>query len=566
MISKSTLIAVPAIVGACLLLLLISPQVKTGDEVRYLFYAASLWHHLTLTMSAAEWANVSPQLLGYKMGLPYLGDGTLVGHPVYVEFILFPLAAFGSAGLRAGGLAAGILGLLCLFFVLRRENSPIAALPAVIIAALSIPLISYIHTYWIEVFVFCAVAIGIYQLPKAGKGFASDMWRAGLILLIPYVHLRASVIGAAIFIAFLARVYSAVGWRPIRFVALCILAALFLVLLLVGNYEIYGAITGSVTTARPPSPFEALSVVAMQATDIKGIFPYAPIWLLGCAGLIIASYRKNRLAIECLCFLVVALFTSIGVNPGEGWPARFFVALVPMLTVGLSFWFFYISNGWQASVTAVLCGLTAVNSILFLFAPNKLLENRQADTTFTYIFQKIGGLNIGLFEPVEGINPGLARGIMVALACVIGLCAYGSISKRIWPTVSAAVVILCFLEIGRVSSVPLSVTAHGQTLDIKFPELHRRTYVQIGHLWERWDMPPAWPTLTVTKVTQGGPYETISTRPNQVIFAACETGVSAVKVTGNNINLPGEAKYGVQAYKSDSILLAIYDKFFDTCE
>jgi hypothetical protein len=59
---------------------------------------------------------------------------------------------------------------------------------------------------------------------------------------------------------------------PLFVVAVCLLA-----LLLAANWSIYGSFSGSITSAHPPAPSELFSVLAMQMTDIKGVFPYAPI-------------------------------------------------------------------------------------------------------------------------------------------------------------------------------------------------------------------------------------------------------------------------------------------------
>lgn len=138
---------------------------------------------------------------------------------------------------------------------------------------------------------------------------------------------------------------------------------------------------------------------------------------------------------ERLIFAVVALATSVGVNPGEGWPARFFVVATPMLAVGLAFWFDR-QFGWvRGVISAVLVIVTMTVSLVFVRIPNLPLENRQSDGVFQRIYDHIGALNPGLFLPNEFIDIALSQWLFSGALLGIGLFAWAACSRRTFPAV-----------------------------------------------------------------------------------------------------------------------------------
>lgn len=555
---RSLVIDVAALTGLVLALHLFTIHASfapvTGDEIRYFLYSHSIWFFRTTVMSIEDWRRVSLAVLGYRTDtFPTIGNGDILAHPIYVATILSPLSQFSIAGLRLAGFIAGCAGLVCLYRVIRTFCTAGPATLAVATAAFAFPVIAYLRTYWIEIFIFLSISAGLLLLTKAGASRLGDACRGAVILLIPFVHLRGSVIGAVLFGLFLARIYEktrAVG----RVLPLLGLAALFLAALIGLNLVIYGNLTGSVNTARPPAPDEALGVIAMQIVGLKGLFPYAPIWALGYAGLVAGAFRLNRLVAECALLAVVALFTSVGVNPGEGWPGRFFVASVPMLTVGLAFWLQNLRFPAQMGLTALAAAVTGFSTGLFFFRSSLFIDGRQSDATFQKFFDYVGQFNPGLFEPTEFIDIGLANALGAIFFVIVTAGALSIVLGRQWPALLACVLAMGMLELTRVREIPSLTRSNPDQLVVTFPKPPKTAIVQFGLYAETWFVGPAYPRFDVTLRTNDAPTRTYSTPANQVVSVTCATGVSEVTIQTQGVDLAHASATRLRTYESISIL------------
>ena len=205
-------------------------------------------------MAAAEWNRLAFQAgRVLPQGLPTGGEGSVLMNGVYLPALLSPVAGlFSLAGLRCASLAAGLAGLAFLLRLARRAASPQPALAAVGLTALSIPLLPYLHLFYMESFLFALVCWGWDRLQKAGRGAAGDLLTAAILMLIPFVHMRGSMVAACLFAALLQQLLRR-GLRR-RTLLLLLLGLCAGSLLLALNVAIYGAITGPVNTARPPAP------------------------------------------------------------------------------------------------------------------------------------------------------------------------------------------------------------------------------------------------------------------------------------------------------------------------
>lgn len=549
-----------------LIMLAVQTIAVTGDEPRYILFAASIWEYGTLVMPAAEWVQHSSAWLGYQMdALPALGDGAILGHPIYVTALLSPFAEFGSAGLRATGLLAGLFGLAALYIAMRHIAGSIPASIATVCAGLLFPLVPYLHTFWAEVFIFAGIAAGLMQLPRAGESRASDLWRGAIILIIPFIHLRGAVIGTAIFLAFFLRVYHSAGFDTRRLAPLAILASGFALLLIGLNVLVYGSPIGSVTTARPPSLFELYDVVATNLVTVKGLLPYAPIWILGYAGLVAGAARRERLATEGGVFAGLALLTSIGINPGEGAPGRFLIASAPMLAIGLAYWLSRSTNRWQWLLTTVLMALSLAHTVVFVARPNLHLENRQSDVVFQYLYDQIGLFNFGLFAPVEGIDTGLARVFLLIVGVMIALAAASVIFNRRRFSVAGFLLALALVEMTRATEIPVQPSVDSGILSAALPTSPKQVSIAFGKPWERWYAPP-YPLITSTTLIDGG-FREQDTRPANPIFSEeCHRGISAMALQSSDFDIAAAAEFRLRAFETASVLTRSYIGFMQICD
>ena len=250
----------------------------TGDEQRYLLYALSFFRHGTLTMPLAEWNRVMLHVThGGATSLPAGGGGVVVMNGVYWPVILSPVAGlFSLGGLRAATLLAGLAGLAALHRLLRRVAGPLPSLAALFIVAFSMPLLPYLHLFYMETFLFALVCWAWQRLQATGRGVSYDLLTAAILI----VHMRGSGVAALLFDGLLAQVLERRLWR--RAALLLALAATTAIGFVGLNLAIYGAVTGPVNTARPPSPADWFPVLSMQLFNVhRGRFVYAPIWSPG---------------------------------------------------------------------------------------------------------------------------------------------------------------------------------------------------------------------------------------------------------------------------------------------
>ena len=546
-------------------MLALKPRVVTGDETRYVLYTMSIWLNGSLIMPLADWTAKSGSWLGYTMSeYPALAEGLVLGHPVYVGALLSPLAFFGMAGLRGAGLAAGLLGLWLVYRSARNVSGLIPSAIALITAGLTLPLAPYVFTYWIEVFIFLAISAGLLQLPHAGASLRSDFWRSIAILVIPFVHLRASVIGAVIFLLFCLRVIEAVGVNLRRLTPLVAAAACMAILLVGLNVYVYGGLTGSVNSARPPGLSDLLDVIATNIVSVKGVLPYAPIWLLGYAGLIGGVLRRERFVTECAVLAAIALLTSIGQNPGEGWPGRFLVASMPMLTIGFAYWTSRLSNVYQLLVTMLLGVLSTVNAVIFFIIPNIHIENRQADRVFAGLFNKIGIFNPGLFLPVEGIDISLGRMLVLVVVVLVLILAASLWVRQKAISLAALLIVLGFIDLTRVRQIPVSYVPSGRGITVTLPSSPRSAYVTFGPTWERWYSPPTYPRLDITIAGVGG--DIGKTMPaNPVIAVTCHRKIHQLKIESDDFNVQSAAASRLEAFEPVSLLMRLYVRSTRPC-
>jgi hypothetical protein len=537
-------------------------QAMTGDEPRYLFYSVSIFRHGAFGMSLSEWEPFSFAANGIHAAALPVVNGTLLINSVYLSTLLSPIgAAFGLAGLRLVTLVVGIVGLFSLLRLCRQFASPEASLLAVGTASFTIPLLPYLHLFLMETFLFAGVSIAWLFLHRAKRSARSDWLLGILILALPFVHMRGSVVAAILYMMLLWRVYQAHQFQ--RAVGLVLLGAVAVAALASINLFVYGAIIGPVhpgNTARPPSASEWFSILSMQLFNVRhGLIAYAPIWLLGYAGLCAGSIRGSLIAREGLLLAFIATVTGVGINAGECWPARFWVLSIPMLTVGLcQFW--EMAKPLTARLIALaLLSLTLINTIIFLQTPNAFLENRQTTTTYQTLYDATGLLNLGLILPVEsGDLPNrLAAGTMtIGAAIFIGFMILALLHRSTISAVIAAVLLMVPFDIARVQPVPRSdynLSTDSTHLHIAFTKPLLAVYVQFGRRYELWFVPP-WPRFLVS-VTGADPHPNQDTiAANQVLAACCWISGMSVEESGGSVDLDEEARSSLAIYRSNSII------------
>ncbi len=571
----------PFYVVACVLAVLLLPlrQILTGDEPRYLMYATALLKYGRFVMTMPEWSIVyHAATKATADSLPTGGGGVILMNGVYLPTLLAPVGRlFGLDGLRAATLLSGLVGLFYLLQLCRLASSRRTAWLAVVVAGFSVPLLPYLHLFYMETFMFALVCVTWHRLQSLSASRMNQAITVLLLVAIPFVHMRGSVVAAALYFFLVWRI---VARGQIRWaVTLVVPGLVALGILIVSNTLIYGAVTGPVNSARPPLPSQWFAVLSMQLFNVRhGLFAFAPIWMLGYAGLFVGAIRGSVVAREGLLLAFIAAITGVGVNPGECWPARFWVLSVPMVTVGLAVWWQQARSPVLRVVSLLLLVPTLANALLFFRAPNAFLENRQTTMTYQILYDKLGYLDPGLILPVEYGDP---RNVAVAscfafFAMIFILLMVLAVLRR-WPGYALLGILLplTVFDLSRVSTVSAADYGVTRAADQLGIALHRPTasgYVQFGRGWQTWYEGATLLHFDVATRAAGGAWQNATLPANQVIAFACSAGVDALSIllSGGDaakgaFNLADQADYRLVVYRSQSLLRRLLAAADATC-
>ena len=550
-------------------------QALTGDEPRYFLYSYAFFANGSFEMSPSEWPAVYFRATGAD-GVAYPGVGA-TNHAIYIPVLLSPIAyVFSLAGLRTTSLLVGLAGLWCLLQVCLQATGKAVwpAMAAIALATLSLPLLPYLHLFYMEAFLFAAFSAGWYRVHAAPASRGNDLVTGALILSLPFIHLRGSVVGAVLFVIFLWQVYrhrARTDALP-RIALLAGVAAAALLVLVGCNVLVYGSVLGSVSTARPPEMSFLFSMVALQWFNIHhGLMAYAPVWLLGYAGLVAGALAGAPLPREGLVLAAVVILTSIGINPGECWPARFWVLSIPMLAVGLAWWLHVARSPLLRAVTLGLIILTLTNSLIFIGEPNLFLENRQTPVTYQRLFDYLPLLHFGLVLPHEiEVEPHLGWARFLLLTAVVFMAAL--VASQFRPVMGwvALAILLIAVDSARVRVIPssgyqISSTADGLRVDM-LRALGPVAYVQYGHKYQSWFDGATLTPVSIAVTGRNGGSDRWQAPAYQIISARCRGGVVAIEFRGPpELDVKAKVAAGVRVYQSRSFIHGLVSRFRSRC-
>jgi hypothetical protein len=546
----------------CAILLAGPKQLLTGDEPRYLIYSLSFWKTGGFAATLHEWQRLLFEANGVETGeIPHGVDGTPT-NGIYLPVVMSPIAGvFSLAGLRLATLIAGLIGLFHLNRLCKRVSAPGTALIVTWIAAITMPLLPYLHLFYMETFLFAFICCGWERLQRSDRGPGGDLITAAIILAIPFIHLRGSVVAALLYCLLLWQLHRrGLGKRKAVFALLGVSALIALTGL---NLAIYGRIDGPINVARPPRPSEWFSNTAMQLFNVRhGLLAYAPIWVLGSSGLILGAVRGGAIARQGLILAAIVVATALGPNPGECWPARFWVQSIPMLAVGLCIW-------WQAArlpllrfVAIVLLALTLLNTALFVDSPSSFLANRQTAETYQSVFDQLGGgLDLALILPAElddPVNQGASRNFAIGSGLFALSMALAAARRRSLYALPAVLLLAAVADLAHVRLLPSSsyaATIEPNRVALALKEPMRAGYVQIGRPWEVWS---GWwnqrRSFTVSTTADGQEVEAVRAA-NQVIPIVRADKISDVIVRSEDrFDVGSETRYRLRVYRSASML------------
>ncbi len=269
------------------------------------------------------------------------------------------------------------------------------AIFVVAVVALSLPFMAYVRLIYPKILLLLIVACALLAL-KRGRVYATVI----LIALLPFVHGRAIFVSPTFLaITLFGTGDPAIGARrrwylvTLYFATLCLVASLQL--------KFFGSILGGAASRFEPSLSQLPERVGMQLFDVRhGLIAYSPIYLVGFAGLIVGTLRRNAESRNCLILLITFVSTFVWGTASESWTARYWVGALPLLAVGISYWLQSSRSASSYAVLLPLLAVTAANTYLFIVQPAWFLENRDASLTYAILFRTVH-VHLGLFLPVD---------------------------------------------------------------------------------------------------------------------------------------------------------------------
>jgi hypothetical protein len=244
-----------------------------------------------------------------------------------------------------------------------------------------------------------------------------------------------ATVAAGLFLLWLYRVAMQPELRAMR-VRLIVgsFAAALLAAVLFAGYQItlFGSLIAGATAPEPFSLTRLPHRLAIQLFEFRhGFLTNNPAMLLGFIGLAAGAYRGHRLAREGLFLFVLYLPFVVGAA-SEAMPARFWVAVMPILIAGFALWFDQARNISSWAVAVPLIFVSVQLTALLVQDPGLFLANRQSSFTYEYLYRRgMGNVYFAPFLPWETYAvpvPHEPENMSISYAFLIGTAAFAALA------------------------------------------------------------------------------------------------------------------------------------------
>lgn len=332
-----------------------------GDEPEYYFNGVSVYEDGDLDLRNQF---LDPDRRAFPGPLTSKADPN-VEAPVPANFIPTTGALFTGPANAVGGVLGvlilhalmNVASLALMLLVLRRITGPNAALAAVAITGLTVPLAWHAASIWTEVPALLAVSAVLALLPKV-----RDWWGAlatGLLLaLLPWLHQKYVLLAIGLAVAVVLH-RERRRWWPIV-VGVPILGFIGTVLLSLGmrgrwNFTV-SSTTGDIADAFDPRWSRNLAQpFAWFFDQTRGYLPYAPVWIVAGVGLVVLL--RSAAGRRILGFLAVAFIPFLAVYmagpflAGDAPPGRETLSVLPLVMILLACGLQYLRGALAWSIT-----------------------------------------------------------------------------------------------------------------------------------------------------------------------------------------------------------------------
>lgn len=332
-----------------------------GDEPEYYFNGVSIYEDGDLDLRNQF---LDPDRRAFPGPLTFRADPN-VDVPAPANFI--PTTGVLFTG--PANAAAGVLGVLILYalmnvaslalmlLVLRRITGPNAALAAVAITGLTVPLAWHAASIWTEVPALLAVSAVLALLPKV-----REWWGAlatGLLLaLLPWLHQKYVFLAIGLAVAVILH-RERRRWWPI-IIGVPVLGFIGTALLSLGmrgrwNFTVSSATGDIAGTFDPRWSRNLAQPFAWFFDQTRGYLPYAPVWIVAGVGLVVLF--RSGAGRSILGFLAVAFIPFLAVYmagpflAGDAPPGRETLSVLPLVMILLACGLQYLRGALAWTIT-----------------------------------------------------------------------------------------------------------------------------------------------------------------------------------------------------------------------
>jgi hypothetical protein len=450
----------------------------TGDEPRYLLYALSLNLEGKPVMSEGGYEEhrkrPTPRIgvASYPFADIQGSGSTRPSHSIFPSMIYAPVVTLlPLQQVRLVSLLAATVGLWFLAKIFISLKLPLfVALGGFVPAAIFLPALPYYFLALPEAFLFLLVCVAFWNICSSSDTLRSFSPAIISSCLAPFIHLR----GLALFLTIMLYLTFKLGWRGgargswrnLIWVACICSATMALVVLY--NRAVYGHAFGSTNTARPSLTFESITFLIFNWRH--GLFAYAPIYLLSFAGLVAGLWRREPWALPSAVFLMLLIAASAGPDPGESYPARFWVQGVPVLAICLiGFLQGRMQTVFRIGIYGVLFLVSSAHTILFTLKSHLYMEARNGASPYDYLFDLVPWVHLGFWLNLAGERS--IQLVALGFCCVlIILIALASIRRSSVMSVLAALLLLAAFELHRARPLRSSATVEANSASIAILE------------------------------------------------------------------------------------------------
>lgn len=472
----------------------------TGDEIGYAYNGLGIYENHAYYPTLQQW-NGFLKLSG--VGFSYDGPVQKPHNSLGPSIVYGPvLEHFGLEPARWFSFAMGCAGLALLYYLLaipaaerKRVGFDLVAIASVALVAFALPLLAYLQLMYAEALLFLVVSAALFALLRR-KTVAA----VALIALLPWVHIRALPMMLVFFALLLADSYRQTSLRErlVVIAAVCAAIGAFAAF----QIHVFGSMTGGAFSTRPPSWNSVPERLGMQLFDVRhGLLAYSPVFLFGFAGLAYGAVRRKREALYSAALLIVYIATFMWSNAGESWTARFWVAGLPFLAVGVCAFLRALPNRRWAFILVPALLITWFNTYLFATQPMAFLSSRRLSVPYT-LLNSWTHLHLGLYLPLDA-DPGtletFTRTIPVLLIFAfltvgaLAVTAAASGAARRAASIAAIILLVLPYVACAVNSLPASAyraSPGGNGVTITFAQPTRVTALQLnGTLDTNWFAP-----------------------------------------------------------------------------